>query len=448
MDPLVIAAGAAGLTIASGLLGLKFSGDGRDQPRVRQKIRMVEVPHGLKTAAMLIGRFYYEIGVTPTGGNVGYQTRTLSFNVPSRLKTQKIGSTKRDLEHYLLSHGVSMIKGSLQIEIGGQMIISWTVGGGKLVKLTDVYRRHYRNASIAPGVFPVGVDMSGDPFCIVLNCEESPHALIIGSSGSGKTMCSMCLVIGAIHCGWDVVIMNPKAKPSPPRPGLWDLMRAKNVTYVHNYSDMIAMTNMIADTLATRERPTLVLADELADIIHRTGKEVANPLGAIAAKGREYNVHMVGVVPKTTKAVLLDDMLHANSGAVLIGMRTNTKNLSQYGAGIGNMGLEMLAGGGHSKVRQGGNIAEVQMALPDNISSVLGSKLNVFVLQTGLLPVTEMWIDSIPIGADVSKDALRTYASEKGMGINYNVVREQFDLLVEMSRISPGAKFQAGKKVA
>ena len=214
---------------------------------------------------------------------------------------------------------------------------------------------------------------------------------------------------------------------------------------------MVVAVNRIASSLEVQDahkKPMLIIADELADILSRTGKDFGDPLGSIAGKGREYNVHVVGVVPKTTKAVLLNDQLHANAGAVLVGMRANTKNLSQYGAGIGDMGLESLAGNGHSKVRQTGQITEVQMALPDNIESILGGSPNVFTTQDGLLPVTEMWIDGIPVGAKVSKDALRKYASEKGMGQHYSVIKEQYDLLVKHGRVRTGSGFQAGEKVA
>lgn len=446
MDPAVVMAGTAGLTIASGLLGLKFSGNGY---RARIKIaKGSEIPRGLRTAALMIQRFYYDIGVKPVGGNVGYQTRTLFFLVPSRLKIEQIIRRKRDLEHYLLSHGITMLRNSLQIEIAGKMTISWAVSGGREVRLTHVYRQHYRTARMVGGVFPVGLDMNGNPFSVILNREESPHALIVGSSGSGKTMCSMCLVIGAIKCGWDVTILNPKRKPDPPRPGLWDFMDSGSVTYVNSYTDMIIAANSISSELGKHDRPMLIVADELADILSVTGRDVGDPLGAIAAKGREYNVHVVGVVPKTTKAVLLNDLLHANAGAVLIGMRANTKNLSQYGAGIGNMGLEKLAGNGHAKVRQGGEITEVQMALPDNIATVLGGNASMLTTQDGLLPITAMWIDSIPPGGSVSKDAFRRFASNRGMGQGYDVIRDQWELLVEKGRISEGARFQAGEKVA
>jgi hypothetical protein len=88
------------------------------------------------------------------------------------------------------------------------------------------------------------------------------------------------------------------------------------------------------------------------------------------------------------------------------------------------------------------------MALPDNIDTVLGSKLNMFTTQEGLLPITTMWIDSVPIGSSVSKDALRKFASERGMGQGYDVIRRQFDLLIEHGRIRNGSKFQAGEKIA
>ncbi len=452
MDGTIFAAVGAAFTLASAGIFLGISQNQNGNRRVAMVSKSSpQIERGLQTACKLISRFYiqHDLPIRITKATISYQTATVIANIPARVTTKKISSTRQDLEHYLLAHGITITAGSLKLSVSGTMTIIWARPADKEVRLSQVYRQHYASKGniVAGGVIPIGMAVEGGPFCIDLNKEESPHAMIVGSTGSGKSVAAMAIVIGALHAGWDVYILNPKVEPQEKRLGLWDFEGFKGVTYIRGYEDMVTAMNRLAHTLDMNDRAVLVMADELADIIEVKGKAIASPLGIISQKGREYDVHLVGVTPKTTKSVLLDDMLHANSSTIVIGLRCNTRYLSQYGTGIGGMNLDTLAGNGHAMVRYGSATTEIQIALPDNIEMVRNSGGVAHKTQVGLLPITERWIDSLPTSARASKNDLRSFASNHGEGIGYDKVIQQYELLVQSGQIDPKGEYQAGVKL-
>jgi len=408
------------------------------------------IDKGLKTACNLIIKFYNdnEIPVKVVKASRGYQVINIECRIPALINTKKIVATRQDLEHFLLAKGTKMIQNSLKLQVAGTLTISWSTKATQMVYLSKVYRMYYngcRKAKIS-GVFPIGLTMNGEPYCIRLNKEESPHAMLVGATGSGKSVASMSIVVGALSAGWDVYIWNPKIQPAERSLGLWDFKDFKGVTYINNYDDMVTAMKRLATTMELTTNPTLVVADELADTIERLRAEIATPLGAISQKGREYDIHLVGIAPKLTKAVLFSDMLHANAGTTLLGFRMNNKYLSQYGTGMGGMDLEKLAGNGHCMARTGSTVTEVQIALPDNINSVRTAGGEVHEHQKAIMPITEKWLNNIPSGGEVSKDSLRRFASSQGSGIGYPVVQQQYDTLAELGRITLTSQYKPGVK--
>jgi len=190
---------------------------------------------------------------------------------------------------------------------------------------------------------------------------------------------------------------------------------------------------------------SIVIVDELADVIRELKDEIAGPLGVIAQKGREYDLHLVAIVPKATKAVLLNDMLHTNAGTVLIGTKMNSSHLAQWGTGVGGLGLEKLAGSGHAKVKLGPEITEIQIALPDNIDVYKKGGGEIYKGDS-MLPITVDYLESVPIGGGISKSGLRRFASVSGCGIGYSEVTRQFEMLIDQGYVKQKSKYRAGER--
>lgn len=451
VEPIAIAAiGSALVTTATAVSALALSSDRKSPRYYIPAVKQQTIDRGLKTACGHIVNFFddHKIPIRINKASRGYQVINIECRVPAIMNTKKIVATRQDLEHFLLAKGISIVPNSLRLEIAGILTISWSTKASSAVYLSKVYRLYYNGKRITSGIFPIGLKMDGSPFCISLNEQESPHALLAGATGSGKTVCAMDIIIGALSMEWDVKILNPKIEPPKRSLGLWDFKEHRGVTYINRYDDMANTVNRLASSLDMVDRPTLIVADELADMVETMKGNIATPLGKIAQKGREYDVHLVGITPKLTKSVLFDDMLHANAGTTVVGFRMNTKFLSQYGTGMGGMDLDRLSGNGHCKARTGSEITEAQIALPDNIDRFRDSGIESTERQSELIPIVERWFNSVPVGGSVSKDALRNYASAHGNGIGYNTVKEQYDLLVDQGRIDAGSKFQAGQRIA
>lgn len=413
-------------------------------PRRPVPVKKSTIPYGLRTTCKLIGQFYASRDL-PTGihrATMGYRTSQIIYNVPPDIPTKKIENTQKDLEHYLSANGVQLVKGSLMVEVSGKLFVSFTHTAKRPVLLSKLLRveNPYDDS------FIIGVDMQDKIFRLPVNIGSYPHTMIVGSTGSGKTFLVLTIAINAIMLGWDIWILNPKKRPLKDEIGLWSLEKANNTTYITDYEDMEVAMEKLVGGMENLKKPTMIIADELADILSAR-KGVAEPIGRIAQRGRQYRLHLVAVVPKATKSVLVDDMLHANVATALIGMRMNSRNLSMFGTGIGGLQLDKLAGEGHAKVKLGSEITEIQVALPDNVGTFVNGDGGVY-RDNELLPIVQTWIEGIQIGGPVSKDRLRRFASGQGKGLSYQAVSDQFDLLVEMGRIErehdnvPGVKVQ------
>lgn len=417
------------------------------KPLRRQGVDSNPVPRGLRTTARLIERFYRkrDLYVGVVDGVISYRSSQLTFNVGIDLEVKKIERTAQDLEHYLKASGIQIVPGSLTVTVSGQLTVSYNHDATKPVLLSTLFRK---GELPLPGSFVLGLDLHGNVFRLPMDTEAYPHTLIVGSTGSGKTVAGLVLAANALALGWDVDVYNPKARPiNRTTWGLWQLRDGGNVAYAQDYDDMVTAAGELSVSMDKLKRPRLVLVDEAADILERKRDEIATPLGTIAQKGREYNCHVALMVPKATKAVLINDMLHANAGTSVIGMRMNSAQLSQWGTGIGGLNLHLLAGHGHAKVMLGSEKTEIQFALPDNLDSVKVPGVARVVEKNNLLPVTMEWFSSLGVGDPVSKASLREYASKTNQGIGYSTVREQWEILERQGRVSRNGDNVPGVKV-
>lgn len=440
------------VAILSLLTPLAFVGVGlwvsRDTPEKRAMRRQVAksdpLPKGLKHVARYIRSFYWNrnFDVIPVRGSISYMASRIEFAVAPDIDTKKVKRTQGDLEHYLRAHNIDLAPESLIIEISGIMSVTYTHSAKSPVLLSKIFRKE----KPLQGSFILGMDIMGNIIRLPMNTNSYPHCIVIGATGSGKSVMGLVIAANALYMGWKLWVFNPKSPPvNRDTYGLWQLKGAENVTYIENYDDMAYAANEIVTGMNKISEPTLVIVDEAADIIS-ANKAIADSMGRIAQKGREYDLHLLIMVPKATKGVLFDDLLHANVGTALIGMKVNSKQLSLWSTGISDMHLDKLAGNGHCKLKTGSDIVELQAALPDNIEQITRPGGDSGYQPSEILPVTEDWFSRIPVGGDVSKDALRKFASATG-GMSYNAVKQQYWLLVEQGRIETNGKFRAATKV-
>lgn len=399
----------------------------------------------LHHTATLIMRFYRARGISviPQTATRNYMASQIICKVPPDILTAQFKKTAADLEHYLVALGIDINPGSLNLTISGTMVITFTHKETKPIFLTTLMRkeRPYNDS------FVLGITMDGNTARLPMNRDATPHLLIVGTTGSGKTYAAIVLIINAIMLGWDIYVFNPKARPKAFNDiGLWDTRGKSGVCYTEDPEEMIHYARTISMSMASVSVPTIIVVDEVADIIEQLGEQIAGPLGTIAQKGREYDVHLILLTPKATKSVLENDMLHANISTAMLGMKMNSGSLSQWGTGVSGLHLDKLAGKGHAKLKLGADITELQVAIPNNLRRLPSTGV-ISSARMDVLPEVQAWFQAIEPGQQVSKNDLRRHLSANGNGMNYAAIKQQFEILQDQGRIERAGNNVKGVKV-
>lgn len=157
----------------------------------------------------------------------------------------------------------------------------------------------------------VGVDAFRNE--IELNLTKTPHGLVIGGSGSGKSVFNRGLMEHMRSQGWQIVLCDGK------RSDFVSMVNVPNVIAVgKNTEDWIRLTKFVLDQTTARynraqerqrkgitpsfdQPPMLFLLDEFGSIVRdveesygKAGKEAFfNYLKSIAAKARQAKIHMI-----------------------------------------------------------------------------------------------------------------------------------------------------------
>lgn len=146
----------------------------------------------------------------------------------------------------------------------------------------------------------IGIDEYG----MVANLEltrETPHALIAGTTGSGKTVLMRSIGAQLVALGYPVVLLDGKLV------GLLPLQNAGNVLgpLAHEIEDVIAALSWLVSEMQRRYRviagkerpaggeklPIFVLWDEFQE--HMSDKRVESLAFTLASRGAEARIHLV-----------------------------------------------------------------------------------------------------------------------------------------------------------
>jgi len=165
----------------------------------------------------------------------------------------------------------------------------------------------------------LGKNLMGEP--IVMDVSTSPHLLIAGSTGSGKSVCVNSMICSILfrRSPKDVrlILVDPKIVelsiyngiPHLLTPVIHDpkktlkafdfclyemdrryrLLQGLNARNILGYNEKI-----VQDRLAREKLPYIVVViDEFADLMHTVGKELENKVSRLAAMSRAVGIHLV-----------------------------------------------------------------------------------------------------------------------------------------------------------
>jgi S-DNA-T family DNA segregation ATPase FtsK/SpoIIIE len=215
------------------------------------------------------------------------------------------------------------------------------------VQLLDLCRR----LAYTPPCSPVlGLDESGTPLLLNLPSPDVAHALICGTTGSGKTALArgMALSLG-LHDAQrqlQLLLVDPKRRGLRCLSALPHLL-CPPLTEVQEIADRLSWLvgeMERRDAQGINHPRVVVFIDELADLLMLGGRELEFALTRLSQRGREAGVHLVACVQKPTVAVI-GSLTKANFPVRLVGSVTSPEE-ARVAAGVSGTGAERLQGRG------------------------------------------------------------------------------------------------------
>jgi S-DNA-T family DNA segregation ATPase FtsK/SpoIIIE len=227
----------------------------------------------------------------------------------------------------------------------------------------------------------LGMCEDGAPLLLRLSSPDVAHVLISGTTGSGKTaLCqTMILSLAMTHrrSQMQFVLIDPKQRAFAPFKSLPHLLGP----VAGSADEAVRVLESLVQLMEARDRsigalgttgagysagqvdPTpriVVVLDELADLVHVSGRALTDPLTRLAQRGREAGVHVIACTQKPSSQVL-GPLIKANFPARLIGKVVSPED-ARVASGIGGTGAEKLVGRGDFLAVAAGQVVRFQSA--------------------------------------------------------------------------------------
>jgi len=197
------------------------------------------------------------------------------------------------------------------------------------------------------------------PTLINLAHPNTPHALVAGTTGSGKTalLCTLILSAAVMRgpAQLAMVVIDPKAVGFRTLYGLPHLA----APIVTEATEGVAALRAVVGELERRkslgmsepDKRILVVIDELVDLMAVAGPEVEALLQRINQVGRELGIHVIAATQHPTAAAV-GSVVKANFPVRIVG-RVNSADDAKVAIGVYGSGAESLPGMGSFLVRNG-----------------------------------------------------------------------------------------------
>jgi S-DNA-T family DNA segregation ATPase FtsK/SpoIIIE len=254
-----------------------------------------------------------------------------------------------------------------------------TVGRrGWQIALTIPLPRDFCRIVRFPDVLPInrpvtallGRAEDGAWLAVNLASPDTPHILVAGSTGSGKTALArtmiMSLALGNGLGELALVLVDPAGHNYTPLAALPHVIVVASDTP----QGVAALRWLEAELDRRRADPgheyvrLVAFIDELADLALAGGRDVERSLTRVFQVGRQFGVHVVACTQKPTTAVI-GSLVKANFPVRLVGSVASPED-ARVAAGLAGTGAERLTGRGDMIVVTRGEVSRLQAAYLDN----------------------------------------------------------------------------------
>ncbi len=232
------------------------------------------------------------------------------------------------------------------------------------------------NPAIPPITAILGLAEDGAPLLIRLPSPDVAHILVAGTTGSGKTVLLQTMILSLVMVnppassptlqekGLALVLIDPKGHAFKPFNNLSHLARP----VIWQVDEMTEALQSLVRLMERRSNPaslsisstTVVVIDELADLLMVGGKPVQHALTRLTQRGREAGIHIVAATQKPTASVL-GPLLKANFPVRLVGRVTSVED-ARTATGWSGTGAERLIGRGDFVAVAEGRMTRFQVA--------------------------------------------------------------------------------------
>lgn len=212
--------------------------------------------------------------------------------------------------------------------------------------------------------FVIGLDSKGQ--MVGLDFDETPHLLIAGTTGSGKSILLHNIIVNLLGVKRDrkleLLIIDPKGSEFREYRG------CKGINFIDTTNEAIAWLKSCEVAMDKRykldnplsDHDIFVIIDELADLMITSKGEVETMLVRLAQKGRACGVHLV-LATQYPKATIFSPLIRANiPNRIILKTATGVESI----VAIGHKGCEKLRGKGDCIVKIGLDETRTQIAYP------------------------------------------------------------------------------------
>lgn len=269
-----------------------------------------------------------------------YLLQTLKFIPSAKVSLKNVEKIAEDFALHMGATGPATVTPIFE---EGKIQLTW---------LKDSITSQYLPIHPIPYSLPLGILADGRHKSLSL--PKSPHIIVAGTTGSGKSYWMHTAIRWAISQGIHVFGIDPKFGEFaeykreerfyhlPDGQIYNDVLDELIDTMNSNYEQMAAAKVKNIQDWEYSPSPHLLIIDELADIVLTHGKDFLKKLQLLAQKGRAAGFHIIAATQSPT-AKLLSGELKANF-PVRIAFKTANATASKIILDIA--GAEKLAGAG------------------------------------------------------------------------------------------------------
>ena len=301
----------------------------------------------------------------------------------------------------------------------------------------------YTSALIESGIsygMTVGRDVQGQPLHVSIDNDATPHTLVVGTTGAGKTaLChSMIATVARATPQLKIISYDPVHTDYP---WIEPYMRFKQMRMLNDSGSLLHVLNEFVARIERKEgfhHRVLIYIDELCDLIAAEPRS-AMLLTRIAQMGRQYGMHLLCATQNPSRDILPAGLIKNMPARVVLAVVDRTE--SNMASGNVKIDAHKLPRPGAGVLVANGQAVRFIAAIPDNYKTArergsVGAHEDAPVQEP--LPITVRTLAPNRLEVQARREfALPAIASPKGETIELGPARTQTIEPVAVENVPP-----------